>query len=315
MGDSMSYVQSLRIHPIKACGIVKLEEAMVTRRGLMSGLIGDRRWALIDDENRVITQRRDGHSGERGHPELTLVKVSLAPDTRRATHILVQAKNYGAMFLSPQQDISEETVIITLHGKTSPAQLIKNGANSWFSGLLGRKVRLVLQTDDNVRYCDKNFWVDSDGNRNSLADGYPVTVAHLSSLRGLNAKSSVPLDPDNFRSNIVLDGVEGDHVENSWRTIEIGEAAIELVKPCTRCEVTTIDLTTGRLPDIPFNRAEPLVTLEKQWKVRFKVGDTVVAGSVYSENGIPTREGIIKIGDAVTVTAGKPEPKWLRPSP
>jgi uncharacterized protein len=57
-----------------------------------------------------------------------------------------------------------------------------------------------------------------------------------------------------FRPNVVVDGLDAfdeDHVD----TLAIGGTVLKMVKPCIRCEVTTIDQATA------VAGVEPLLTL------------------------------------------------------
>lgn len=323
MSDLKTHVTSLRIQPIKACGIFETPDASITQRGLAVGLVGDRRLALIDDNNVVITQRRAGHSnvpGERGHPELTLVKISLLYDAGQPRQIVASFDGHGSTIVDPQA-ASEEIVTVTLHGKTSPAHLVRSDADAWFSGVLGRHVRLINQTDEDIRRSDPNFSADPK-NRLSLADGYQILLTSMASLRGLEAATSRPWDMNVFRPNIVVDGDLEDHAENGWRTVRIGQAMLECVKPSIRCEVTTIDLQTGKLPEGPITQSEPWATLNRLWPVRFevggtnvdgkRVGQTRVSGPAFGENCEPARLGRIRVGDPLIVERSKIPPKWQR---
>ena len=80
-----------------------------------------------------------------------------------------------------------------------------------------------------------------------------------------------------FRPNVVLAGLEPfdeDHVD----TISADGVTLKLVKPCTRCQVTTTDQDTAEVGD------EPLVTLARYRMnaalggVTFGMNAIVVAG-------------------------------------
>jgi uncharacterized protein YcbX len=107
------------------------------------------------------------------------------------------------------------------------------------------------------RACNRDYAGDS-GAHTRYADGYPVLVIGAQSLRDLNgrldAKGAAALPMNRFRPNIVVDGLDAfdeDHVD----TLAIGGAVLKMVKPCIRCEVTTIDQATA------IAGVEPLLTL------------------------------------------------------
>jgi uncharacterized protein YcbX len=47
-----------------------------------------------------------------------------------------------------------------------------------------------------------------------------------------------------FRPNVVIQTDEP-YSEDKWSSVSIGDVALDLVKPCTRCQVTTLDPRTG----------------------------------------------------------------------
>lgn len=66
------------------------------------------------------------------------------------------------------------------------------------------------------------------------------------SLAGLNNELPEPLPMNRFRPNIVVASPkehEGDvpFVEDTWGLIKIGSHSMHVVKPCTRCKLTTVD--------------------------------------------------------------------------
>ncbi len=79
----------------------------------------------------------------------------------------------------------------------------------------------------------------------SFADGYPLLVISEASLSELNQRASEPPQfMQQFRPNIVVTGDEA-FIEDSWKKIRIGEVEFDVVKPCERCILTTVDHTSG----------------------------------------------------------------------
>ena len=89
-----------------------------------------------------------------------------------------------------------------------------------------------------------------------------------------------------FRPNIVVKDCEP-FAEDTWKRIRIGDVEMALVKPCPRCEVTTIDKETLE------RNKEPLKTLGKYRKQK--------GGAMFGMNVIPLNEGEIKVGMSVEV--------------
>jgi uncharacterized protein YcbX len=82
-----------------------------------------------------------------------------------------------------------------------------------------------------------------------------------------------------FRPNIVVKNCEP-FAEDTWKRIRIGGVEMALVKPCPRCEVTTIDKETLE------RDKEPLKTLATYRKQK--------GGAMFGMNAIPLNEGEIK---------------------
>ena len=119
-----------------------------------------------------------------------------------------------------------------------------------------------------------------------------MLVASEASLAELNARLPAPLPMNRFRPNIVIDGVEA-FEEDYVGTLSVGGAELRLVKPCTRCVVTTTDQATAqRAAD-----NEPLTTLAT-YRRREDMD-----GVCFAMNAIVTRVGErpVRIGDEVEI--------------
>jgi uncharacterized protein YcbX len=106
------------------------------------------------------------------------------------------------------------------------------------------------------------------------------------SLQDLNSRLDSPLPMNRFRPNIVVKDCDP-FAEDTWKHIRIGDVEMALVKPCPRCEVTTIDKETLE------RNKEPLKTLGKYRKQK--------GGAMFGMNVIPLNEGEIKVGMRVEI--------------
>jgi len=97
---------------------------------------------------------------------------------------------------------------------------------------------------------------------------------------------------DRFRPNIVIQGCKPGQ-EDTMKQIKIADVIFDLVKPCIRCVVTTID------PETLEAGKEPLKMLSKQ-KVDGKV--------VFGQHVLALAEGHVKIGDEITILSKKESP-------
>lgn len=83
--------------------------------------------------------------------------------------------------------------------------------------------------------------------------------------------------------------------EDGWQVIRVGDVMFDLVKPCSRCVLTTVSTERGR----KHPSGEPLSTLQK-----FRTADN---GDVdFGQNMVARNSGIIRVGDTVEVLSTKP---------
>jgi uncharacterized protein YcbX len=119
-----------------------------------------------------------------------------------------------------------------------------------------------------------------------FADGYPILLTSEEGLQDLNSRLESPIPMNRFRPNLVVKGCDP-FAEDTWNRIRIGDVKLAVVKPCARCEVTTIDKETLE------RSKEPLKTLGKYRKHKL--------GAIFGQNVIPLNEGRIQLGMTVEV--------------
>jgi hypothetical protein len=109
------------------------------------------------------------------------------------------------------------------------------------------------------------------------------------SLADLNGRLPAPVPMSRFRPNVVVTGADA-WSEDNWRELRIGEMTLDVVKPCARCTVPTVDQATGvRDPN-----QEPLRTLARLRTVP-------EFGAIFGQNAVPRGPGRIAVGDGVDV--------------
>jgi uncharacterized protein YcbX len=122
----------------------------------------------------------------------------------------------------------------------------------------------------------------------SFSDGFPLLLISEASLEDLNQKLELPLSMQRFRPNLVVRGC-APYAEDEWRRIRIGSLEFDVVKPCSRCVITTIDPETGqRAQD-----GEPLRTLSLYRKQDNKV--------YFGQNLIHRGSGTLETGTEIEI--------------
>jgi uncharacterized protein len=131
----------------------------------------------------------------------------------------------------------------------------------------------------------------------SFADAFPLLIIGDGSLDELNRRLAVPIEMLRFRPNIVIGGMSP-HEEDSWRLVRLGDVECDVVRPCARCVVPTIDPATGSAG------VEPTRTLASYRKWDRKVW--------FGQNAIHRSPGTLAVGAAVEVLeTGYAEPPLL----
>ena len=270
----------LHRYPVKSCSGEVLESAEVEPWGL----VGDRRWMLVDEDGETVTVREQ--------PRMVLVRpatdgggLGLSAPGAPDLHVPVP---HGGL------------VPVTVFGRTPfLASLACDEAHAWFSRLLGASLRLVYE-DDPTRRTEDVAFTDTK-TPVSFADGYPLHLTTEESLAALNTRVAEgpraeegPLAMARFRPNLVVRGAEP-WAEDGWRRLRIGEAVFRSVKGCDRCAVAMTDPTTG------VRHHEPTATL-----ARFRRWDGAVW---FGMNLVPEDPGaVVKVGDEVEVLESEAAP-------
>ena len=261
---------SIHIYPLKAARAVDLEESFVEPWGLA----GDRRWLLVDEDGRFISQREE--------PSLARVVVSCGP-----CGIRVSADGRTGLAIAPPP-AAAALLKVTVWGSALLAAAAGPAADAWFSAYLGGPVRLVYLDDPTRRSVDPQY--GRDGDVVSFADGYPLLLTSHGSLGELGdwlaADGETPVPMTRFRPSVVVSGAPP-WAEDRWRRIRIGAIPFRVAKPCGRCVVTTTDQITGQ------RGRQPLKMLGQ----RRRFGKELVFG----QNLIPDSGGIIRVGDPVEI--------------
>ncbi|WP_432173878.1 MOSC domain-containing protein [Streptomyces sp. Tue6028] len=272
MGNAQ--LHSIHVHPVKAFRGESPREAVVEPWGLA----GDRRWVLIDDGGKVVTQRQQ--------PRLALAAAELLPGGG------LRLSGPGREPIDVTVPAPVGTTALDIFGDKVEGVLADDAAHAWCSAYLGADVRLVHMDDPaTCRPVDPDF--ARPGETVSFADGYPLLVTTLASLDALNSLVAQgdhahegPLPMNRFRPNVVVSGTDP-WAEDDWSRIAIGEVTFRVAKMCGRCVVTTTDQSSAE------RGKEPLRTLGRHRRV----GNQLIFG----QNLVPESRGTLRVGDPVTV--------------
>ncbi|PDS36376.1 MOSC domain-containing protein [Rhizobium anhuiense] len=273
-------VSDLFIYPLKSARGIALPAADIDAYGLP----GDRRAMITDAQGHFITQRE--------LPDLARIEVR--PEAN-AFRLLMQ----GKPDISVQPPQPENRMDVTVWKSAVSAAVADPESNRQLSEWLGREVRLVF-FDGQARRTANAEWA-GEGTPVTFTDGYQILVTTTGSLKALNADLAAhgegSVGMERFRPNIVIDTDEA-WPEDRWAAIEIAGIRFDLVKPCSRCIMTTQDHLTG-------SREGPN-PMPAMGRIRMSA-DRRVPGPLFGWNVTPRGSGRITVGDAVSIVEERPE--------
>lgn len=241
----MITIAALNIYPVKSCAGIALTRATLTP----TGLANDRRWMLVNAQGRFLTQRE-------------ISKMALITPELQGSGVVLSAP--GMPTLSVAGTDTRVLAEVTVWRDRAAAFDEGEVAAEWLSTFLQQAVRLV-RFDPAHRRASSRDWTGEVEALNQFSDGYPILAISNASLADLNRRLTQPLPMNRFRPNIVLDGLEA-YGEDRVHELQAGAVHLRVVKPCTRCKITTTEQATG-IAQGP----EPLATLRSyRWNAALK---------------------------------------------
>ncbi len=284
-------IDRLFYYPVKSFAAVQCQQLIVDTWGPKN----DRRLMLVDEHNNFFSQRQC--------PEMSQMHV-----VDNSDQLTLSFKGHKASFSWPSLNESLNTMTVNIWQDTCEAQIIDDPIVNWINDRLKRslnsRLKLVYMANHTHRQVDLEF--SEEGVRTGFSDGFPFLLINQASVEFLRNKlnkkaesppqvspqeisvksNSIDLNVKRFRPNIVITGCEP-FAEKNWKKIRINGIEFDLVKPCSRCVIPTIDLKTG------LKQKEVMqVLLEYCWE-----GQEVVMG----ENMLHYGAGILQVGQQVEI--------------
>jgi len=258
-------VVDLVVYPLKSAQGVHLESMQLNDLGPSV----DRRWMVIDSKGSFVTQRKT--------PEMCFIETRLASDDQLALsgngieECIVPAGGY---------DLKQSSV----WGTEVQGEDCGDAAAKWISTFLNKDCRIIYMPKSYARSVDTNY--AKQGECVGFADGFPLLIATRPSLNDFNTKLGFEISMDRFRPNIVVDGNQA-WDEDNWEAIEINGIRFDLVKPCSRCIMPSINPKTAE---------KQMAVNQALLKYRRRGRNTY-----FGQNAIYDRTGTIKLGDTAAV--------------
>ena len=266
----MLHLSALYRYPLKSARGEILQQVGLDKLGLD----GDRRWMLVDEPSgRFLTQR-------------AVAKMSQLSALWNAQ---------GGLTLNAPGQLSMDVALpgsdaelrgVTIWRDTLRVPDAGDAAAAWVSDFIGKPTRLVQVPLERARTTQAGFGNEDD--QVAFADGFPLLLIGQASLDNLSQQVGRPMEMLRFRPNLVIEGSDA-FAEDGWQRIRIGEIEFRLVKPCSRCILTTIDPQTG---DRSIDR-EPFATLQKY--------RSTADGAMFGQNLVNDGNGRLEVGMPVEI--------------
>ncbi|MCW8935499.1 MAG: MOSC domain-containing protein [Gammaproteobacteria bacterium] len=261
----MITLSELAIYPIKSTAQISLTKSLIGPFGLDM----DRRWMLIDEAGLMLTQRK--------HPRMCLIKSSL-----NNAQLTVSAE--GMQSLNIMTPDPQKLIKATVWEDTCRAYDMGNSVAEWFSTFLKTPARLVYFPADEIRQVDLDY--ARKGDITAFSDAFPYLLISQASLDDLNSRLNSAVEMKRFRPNLVVTGNQA-FAEDNWKQIRIGGIVFNLVKPCSRCVIPSIN------PDTAEKTAEILKTL-----AAYRMRENKIC---FGQNLLADGTGELKVGMEVEV--------------
>jgi uncharacterized protein len=202
--------------PVKGLALEHVQETEL----LESGLRGDRRFYLVDANNRLVNNK----GGRRG--ALQVIQARYDDASAELTLRLADGRE-----LSGRATEGDE-LQTNFHTRPKPARLIAGPWNETLSELVGEPLRLVA----------------AERGAPDRGRGGAATLLGAASLDALAGELGVPeVDGRRFRMNFGIEGL-APHAEDGWigKHVAIGAAVVVPQGHVGRCAITTQNPETGR---------------------------------------------------------------------
>ncbi len=234
--DASVRIARLFHYPVKSMAGIEVDSLAMDALGPLH----DRRWMAVDAQGRFLSQRR--------FPDMARIQALPGDVPEQLT---LQHPESGRIDVP---GVRGETISVQVWADRVEASCTDAAVDRWLSACLGVDCRLVYFGDAARRRVTAPDGRVADV---AFADGYPLLITTEASLNDLNSQLPAPVSIRRFRPNVHLQGAKpGD--EYRWTALACGESRIELLKPCQRCVMTTVDPDAGQRAGV-----EPFDTLKR----------------------------------------------------
>ncbi len=257
-------VSQLTVYPLKSAQGIHLDTMQLGDRGPHL----DRRWMLINQHGKFVTQRQ--------HPTLCLIHTELLGETLRLTK-----PNAASIDIPAAGDQQHQS---NVWGSAVSGHDCGDEAADYLGSYLGFTCRLIYMPENFSRVVDANYAKNRE--LVGYADGFPILITTQESLDDFNRKLGYQIGMERFRPNIVVSGGDA-YAEDQWQIISINDIEFSLVKPCSRCIMPSVNPETAK-KEMQVN----------QTLMQYRRRDRK---TYFGQNALYNKLGRINVGDRVQV--------------
>jgi uncharacterized protein YcbX len=265
------HLAALHLHPVKSLRALSVQSARVDR----DGIVGDRRFMVVDPAGVFMTQRT--------HPRMARVGAFLEGDS-----LVLRCAGFAELRVGREPDAKAPLVSVSIwKSEGLQAEDCGRAPCEWLGGAIGAPCRLV-RIGPAFRRPAKGAAPDG-GDTVAFADAYPFLLTSEASLADLNGRlgsGAVPMS--RFRPNLVVSGCLP-YEEDTWKRLRIGGIPFRGAGPCSRCAITTTDQETGE------RGVEPLRTLAGYRRDPREPSHVNFGQNLVHE----AKSGVLRVGDPV----------------
>ncbi|KAI1289797.1 Mitochondrial amidoxime-reducing component 1 [Halotydeus destructor] len=288
--SNVAKVAKLIIYPVKSMPGIEVDHLEIVSSGAKYGKWRDRSFIILNEDNRMITQRTE--------PRLALIKLTFEDDA-----LVLMSPGYGSVRVPFKTEISPEDKVISFRVWSKDTEGVYSGdeTSNWISTFLGKESIKLAQHLPSLKMCPSTSienlkQVYDNKNKILFQDLCPYLVINQESIAELNSKLSSdqkPTDHRNWRPNILVENCPA-YSEDRWDFLRTPNIELKATKLCDRCAFPTIDPDTGikdnTLTD-SYKKIRPTWT-EDQKKY---YGEKVLFGNNFSV----AESGILRVGDVL----------------
>jgi uncharacterized protein len=257
--QSYPRLSEIRIHPLKSGAIQQVKTVPIGPEGLAA----DRRLLVLDQNDQMLTAREA--------PRLLQIEARI-----EEASVVLMAPQHLPLHLSTARH-GRTFKNTSIWGRNASGFLLGLAANEWVTRVIGQRASIIMM-NDKPSPSEFNF-----------SDVEPVLIACEESVADVASRASIPVTMDRFRPNLVVSG-HSPFDEDDWEVIRIGAVEFDVIGPCERCKMVSIN---PQSPLAPLS-AEPLSTLAAY---RRDAKGMVYLGLLAR----PRTRGRVSVGDEMTV--------------